>query len=57
MANLLEIADRHGIEQLCLFFNSNWSKTPTREELKAAIQEWSQTISEFLTHSPHHRDS
>lgn len=35
MANLLEIADRHGIERLCLFFSSTWSKTPTPEELKA----------------------
>lgn len=34
MANLLEIADRHGIERLCLFFSSTWSKNPTPEELR-----------------------
>ena len=34
MATLLEIADRHGIERLCLFFSSTWSKTPTPDELK-----------------------
>jgi predicted TIM-barrel fold metal-dependent hydrolase len=34
MAHLLEIADRHGIERLCLFFSTTWSKTPTTDELK-----------------------
>ncbi|MFO0427110.1 MAG: amidohydrolase family protein [Planctomyces sp.] len=35
MAHLLEVADRHGIEKLCLFFSSTWAKTPTPEELRA----------------------
>ncbi len=34
MATMLEIADRHGIERLCLFFSSTWSKTPTTDELR-----------------------
>ena len=35
MSNLLQIADRHGIERLCLFFSNTWSKNPTPEELTA----------------------
>lgn len=61
MANLLEIADRHGIERLCLFFSSTWSKTPTPEELKTdndvvmqAMSHWSNRTHGFCYVSGEH---
>lgn len=63
MANLLEIADRHGIERLCLFFSSTWSKTPTPEELKAdndvvmqAMSHWANRTYGFCYVSGEHVD-
>lgn len=63
MANLLEIADRHGIERLCLFFSSTWSKTPTPEELKTdndvvmqAMSHWTDRTHGFCYVSGEHVD-
>lgn len=63
MANLLEIADRHGIERLCLFFSRTWSKTPTPEELKAdndfimqAMSHWANRTHGFCYVSGEHVD-
>ena len=63
MATLLEIADRHGIERLCLFFSSTWSKTPTPEELKTdndvvmqAMSHWANRTHGFCYVSGEHVD-
>ncbi len=63
MANLLEIADRHGIERLCLFFSSTRSKTPTPEELKTdndvvmqAMSHWANRTHGFCYVSGEHVD-
>lgn len=61
MARLLEVADRHKIEKLCLFFSSTWAKTPTAEELKAdndyviqAMSHWTDRVYGFCYVSPEH---
>lgn len=61
MAALLEIADRHGIEKLCLFFSSTWARTPTPDELRAdndyllqAISHWSDRVFGFCYVSGEH---
>ncbi len=61
MANLLEVADRHGIEKLCLFFSRTWAQTPTAEELKLdndyllqALSHWSDRAFGFCYVSPEH---
>lgn len=63
MSQLLEIADRHSIERLCLFFSNTWSKTPTPEELQAdndvviqAMSHWSDRTFGFCYVSGEHVD-
>jgi predicted TIM-barrel fold metal-dependent hydrolase len=61
MARLLEVADRHGIERLCLFFSNNWAKTPTPDELRAdndyvlqAMSHWADRVFGFCYVSGEH---
>lgn len=61
MAAMLEIADRHGIEKLCLFFSSTWARTPTPEELRIdndyvlqAMSHWSDRVFGFCYVSGEH---
>ncbi|MBL8815543.1 MAG: amidohydrolase [Planctomyces sp.] len=61
MAGLLEIADRHQIERLCLFFSSTWAKNPTADELRTdndyviqAMSHWSDRVLGFCYVSPEH---
>jgi len=61
MAQLLEVADRHGIEKLCLFFSRTWAATPTEAELVAdndyvlqALTHWSERAFGFCYVSAQH---
>lgn len=61
MVRLLEVADRHAIQRLCLFFSSTWAKTPTPDELRAdndyvlqAMSHWSDRVSGFCYVSGEH---
>lgn len=61
MARLLAIADRHGIERLCLFFSSTWATTPTAVQLREdndfvlqALAHWSDRAFGFCYVSAEH---
>jgi predicted TIM-barrel fold metal-dependent hydrolase len=61
MAKLLEIADRHRIERLCLFFSSAFQQTPTPEQLRMdndvvlqAMSHWSDRTFGFCYVSGQH---
>lgn len=64
MARLLEIADRHSIERLCLFFSRTWAATPTPEELREdndyvlqALSHWSDRAFGFCYVSGQHPEA
>lgn len=64
MAELLEIADRHRIEKLCLFFSRTWAATPTVDELVAdneyvlqALAHWSERAFGFCYVSGQHAEA
>lgn len=64
MAHLLEVADRHGIERLCLFFSRTWAATPTPEQLREdndyvlqALSHWSDRAFGFCYCSGQHPEA
>jgi predicted TIM-barrel fold metal-dependent hydrolase len=64
MAHLLEVADRHGIEKLCLFFSLSFKATPSPDDLKAdndyilqAMSHWSDRVFGFCYCSGQHVDA
>lgn len=64
MARLLEVADRHGIEKLCLFFSLSFKTTPSPDELRAdndyvlqAMSHWSDRVFGFCYVSGQHVDA
>lgn len=64
MARLLEIADRHGIERLCLFFSRTWAATPTAVQLREdndyvlqALSHWSDRAFGFCYVSGEHAEA
>ena len=64
MARLLEVADRHQIERLCLFFSRTWATTPTAVELGEdndlllqALSHWSDRAYGFCYVSGEHPEA
>jgi uncharacterized protein len=64
MARLLEIADRHQIERLCLFFSGTFQQTPTPEQLRIdndivlqAMAHWSDRTFGFCYVSGQHPEA
>ena len=64
MSQLLDYADRLGIERLCVFMGMNWSYDPAPEDLRkqndevlAAIQPWPQRALGFVYLNPNHVDA
>lgn len=61
MAHLIEVADRHRIERLCLFFSRVWAAVPTAQQLREdndyvlqALSHWSDRAFGFCYVSPDH---
>ncbi|MGN6134260.1 MAG: amidohydrolase family protein [Aureliella sp.] len=64
MAHLLEVADRHKIERLCLFFSRTWATAPTAAELRQdndfvlqALSHWSDRAFGFCYVSGEHPEA